>query len=210
MRKALGTVAALAAVVALALPASAKDMGGKFGVGVDQTLGGVTGLELKYFIGDFAVSLEPGFDIWAPDQGDTAFGLNIAIGGVYYFARSDQANLGFGAKVNMGYRNGAAMSTDKKADASFQANIELPLVMEYFFTDHFAFHVATGLLFAIVPEKGAALHAPGQTTGIVKSKPGESSGAPAAAGAPSSSPKGFGFSFGGGSLVTSAGFTFYF
>jgi hypothetical protein len=190
MRKALGTVAALAAVVALALPASAKDMGGKFGVGVDQTLGGVTGLELKYFIGDFAVSVQPGFDIYSNKATDkTAFGLNIAIGGVYYFARSDQANLGFGAKVDMGYRN-------KEAGDTFQANIELPLVIEYFFTDHFAIHVATGLLFAIIPEKGAALNPPTSSGNTAK---------PVV-----SSTEGFGFSFGAGSLSTSAGATFYF
>jgi len=186
------TSLALFAVVALfALPLSAKDMGGKFGVGVDQTLGGVTGLELKYFIGDFAVSLEPQFAVWAPKHGDNQFGLNIALGGVYYFARSDQANLGFGAKVDMGYLNKAA---NGGGDSTFQANIELPLVMEYYFSDHFAFHVSTGLLFAIVPEKGAALSVPEQNGGLVSK----------------GSAQGFGFSFGGGSLISSAGFTFYF
>lgn len=191
MRKALVSVASIVAVLAIAMPASAKDMGGKFGVGVDQTLGGVTGLELKYFIGDFAVSLEPGFAIWSPDTGDTHFGLNMAIGGVFYFARSDQANLGFGAKVDLGYLNKAA---NGGTDATFQANIELPLVMEYFFTDHFAFHIATGLLFAIVPEKGAALSVPTNNGGLVAGK----------------TTKGFGFGFGGGSITSSAGFTFYF
>jgi len=171
--------------------ALAKDMNGKFGVGYDQSLGGMSGLNLKYYLGDVAIWTTFGFDYFKPDPGDDRMGFAAAIGGIYNFARSEQANLGIGLRANFGFRNAGAMNG---SDGSFQFNMELPLVAEFFFTDHFSIHAGTGILLVIVPAKGRSLDVDDSTSGVTSS----------------ASTKGIGVGIGNGSLIGNAGFTYYF
>ena len=184
-------VCALAAMILFAISASAKDMNGKFGVGYDSTLGGVSGLNVKYYIGDFALWGTLGLDIFAPKSGDNPIGFNFAAGGIFNFARAEQVNLGFGARIDLGYKNKTAMG---KADSSFQVNIELPLIMEYFFTDHFSIHTGVGIVVVIVPEKGCTLTPSRSPMGITSAQPVQ----------------GWGIGIGNGGLLGNAGATFYF
>jgi hypothetical protein len=211
----LGIVAV--AIAALAAPASAKDMNGKFGVGFDQSIGGVSGVNLKYFIGDFSIWLTPGVDLFAVKDGDTAVAFGVALGGIYNFARSDAANLGAGLRVDFGYRNKAAGDT-------WQVGIEVPLVAEYFFTDHFALHFSTAIVIQIVPGSGPALHAPtpgglgdqasSSTTTMhcVPDDPADPSKGSTCTttGTASKGNEGVGFSLGAAGIAGSLGFTFYF
>ncbi len=199
-------------VLAAFAPASsaAKDMSGKFGIGFDQSLGGVSGINFKYFMGDFSLWVTPGVDLFAPKDGDTAVALNIALAGIYNFARSEQANFGAGLRVDFGYRNKAAGDT-------WQVNLEIPLVAEFFFTDHFALHLSTAIVLQIIPDTGPALSAP---TAASLTKNGSSStvttvvtsadGKTQTITTTTTGRQGIGFSFGSGSLVGSAGFTYYF
>ena len=174
MRRVDSTLLCLA-VVALCAPASAKDMSGKFGVGFDQTLGGVTGLNLRYFIGDFCIRGVIGVDFFRPSGGDSSVGVDFALGAMYNFGRTDVVNVGVGVVVDLGWRNQAAMSQTRLrceheivngkdtgaqictqeqvggSGSSIQFNVEVPIVVEYFFSDHFSIHLGTGLVFVIVP-----------------------------------------------------------
>jgi hypothetical protein len=210
-----GVLGFLAVAVALAAPASAKDMNGKFGVGFDQSIGGVSGVNLKYFIGDFSIWLTPGVDLFAVKDGDTAVAFGVALGGIYNFARSDAANLGAGLRVDFGYSKKAAGDT-------WQVGIEVPLVAEYFFTDHFALHFSTAIVIQIVPGSGPALHAPtpgglgeqasSSTTTmhcvVTDKNTGEMDCT--TTGTASKGNEGVGFSLGAAGIAGSLGFTFYF
>lgn len=182
MKRLSGILAVLAVLVASS--ASAKDMSGKFGVGYDQSLGGVGGLDLSYFIGNIKLTGTISFEMFMPSVGGNTSAFAAAIGGIYQLARSENANLGVGLKIDLGYNSGTA----------FQANIEIPIIAEYFFSDFFSIHAGTGILFVIVPDKGCALNVPNSANNVL-------------AGAKK---KGFGFGIGNGSLIGNAGFTFYF
>jgi hypothetical protein len=193
----------------LAAPAEARDMNGKFGLGYSQTLGGVSGLHLKYFIKDFVIEGTVGFDLFKPKDMDPRTSVKGAVGVFYNFARFEIANLGVGARVDIGWRNGeaitaflrktclagnndAATCSALSGGSAWQINLEVPLMAEVFFTDHFAVNIQAGVLFTFVTQQNKALP---QNTGLLSTDTEE---------------KGFGFSFGGGGLFGSAGFTVYF
>lgn len=176
------------ALMLLTSTAFAKDMRGKFGVGYQGSLGGAQGLGIAYWVTNaLAIDAILGLEFASPDVGDTQLGFNVAIGARYNIARAKDVNLGFGILIDLGFVNKAG---NGGADSSFQANIELPLTVEYFFSEHFAINLATGITIAIVPEKGEVLTPWGRTF-----DPGA---------------KGFGVQFFNGGLFGSAGFKFYF
>ncbi len=207
--KRLASVAILLGALLAASPAGARNMNGKFGVGYSQTLGGVSGIQLRYFVKDFAIEGTIGLDLFKPKDMDPRTSVKGALGVVYNFARFEIANLGVGVRGDVGWRNGEAIAAglrskclDKATDAStcngitadsaWQFNVEIPLVAELFFTDHLSVNLQAGVLFTIVNTKNKALP---QSTGQQSTDTEE---------------EGFGFSFGAGSLFGSAGFTVYF
>lgn len=195
-------------ILGVAVPVAARDMNGKFGVGYDQSLGGVSGLNLKYHVGNVGIWGTLGFDLFKPAESDPRTAVRFAVAVLYDFARFEIVNLGVGLRADVGWRNGEAVTADRrkaagctagtacplvtKADSLWQVNLEIPLVAEIFFTDHFALHVATGLTFTILTTDDVALP---QDTGRLSTGTKE---------------KGFGFGIGNGSLFGSAGFTVYF
>ncbi len=185
MRKVSALLATVATMTLLATTASAKDTDGKFGLGYDQSLGGVSGLTARYWIGDIGIQGILGVDFVKPDAGDSKMAFLFGLGAIYNFAKSEHANLGVGLNIDLGYANKGYM----KGDASFQFNVAIPLRFEYFFSDAFAINLATGLTVAIIPEKGRVL---GDAQNIASDK------------------KDLGFRFGAGSLFGNAGFTYYF
>lgn len=186
MRNVSAVLATVATMTLLATTASAKDVDGKFGLGYDQSLGGVSGLTARYWIGDIGIQGILGVDFVKPDQGDSRMAFLFGLGAIYNFAKSEHANLGVGLNIDLGFANKAAMGG---ADSSFQFNVAIPLRAEYFFSDAFAVNVATGLTVAIIPKKGQVL------------KDAQNSAA---------APKDLGIRFGAGSLFGSAGFSYYF
>jgi opacity protein-like surface antigen len=156
-------IIAIAAAAALLLSvgaASAKDMSGKFGVGYSQSLtGGASGLGLKYWIGDLKLDLLFGLDVFSPDGGDAATSVDLGIGALYAIARSNEANLNLGVRVNLG------IADAPPADTVVGVQIEIPIEAEYYFTDHFAIFGHVGILFSIVGEDGNPLD-PGKPEGF--------------------------------------------
>ena len=190
-------------------PALARDMNGKFGIGYDQSLGGVSGINLKYHVGDFAIQGTVGFDFFKPQDMDPRTAVKFAVGALYNFSKSDIANAGIGVRANVAWRNGEAVTEDRRnnnpdctpgtqcplavaADDVWQLNVEIPLVVEVFLSDHFAFSLATGLVIAI------------QTS----DDPGLSSGDGDMA--TDSPEKGIGIGIGTANLFGTAGITYYF
>lgn len=189
MRKLSVTVATLAMGTMVALPAMAKDLDGRFGLGYDQSLSGVSGLTARYWIGDLGIQGILGLDFVKPDQGDSQIEFDFGLGAIYNFAKSEHANLGLGLNLDLGFANKAAMGG---GDSSFQFNVAIPLRGEYFLSDNFAFNASVGLVIAIVPEKGQVL------------------GAMSATGHPGAAAKDIQFSLGPGNLFATGGFTYYF
>jgi hypothetical protein len=185
MRNITALLTTVAAITVLATTASAKDTDGKFGLGYDQSLGGVSGLTARYWVGDFGIQGTLGVDFVKPDSGDSKMAFLFGLAGIYNFAKSENANLGVGLYIDLGFANKAMTGGE---DSSFQFNFAIPLRGEYFFSDHFAVNLATGLTIAIIPKKGRVLDANNSA----------------------SSPKDFGVKFGAGGLFGSAGFTYYF
>ncbi len=166
----------LAAAFVLVLgQANAKEMGGKWGVGLHQNIGGASGLGMKYWTGKFGIIGNLGFHVWSPEEGDSTSIFLLGLGGIYNLVETPEANLGIGGIVNLALRS--------RGESSFHALIEIPLVAEYFLSDHFSIFGQVGIVFSFVPEEGSVV-------------------GPELA-------DGFGFSLGAGTEAT-AGFTFYF
>jgi hypothetical protein len=165
-------VTALLAIATLgAAPAAqAKDLQGRFGVGIEQSLAGVTGATVRYWptqtLGINAI-IGARIVIGTSSGGskDLATTLDAALGVVYNLARSLNANLGLGARVGVGYWSKTAsrlISGDDTASDNVQVNIEAPqIVLEFFLSDSFSFSVATGVIWDIVPAAGPTLDVPG-------------------------------------------------
>ncbi|MFO0748334.1 MAG: hypothetical protein U1F43_22130 [Myxococcota bacterium] len=162
-------VGALALNVALpAAPAQAKNMDGRFGLGLEQSLGGVTGLAVRYFLTE-ALCLQGtlGVDITVIDNNgktDVEAGALGSAGIAFHFARGLHAHFSAGLRATLAYRSLDAFQAivDPTATASdLQVAIELPLAMEVWLADNLSFGASTGILVNFVPSSGAQLHAAG-------------------------------------------------
>ena len=184
-------------LVFMITPAFARDMNGKFGLGLEASTGGVSGLQFSYFINVVKLELTLGSNIFIPEKGDTAFGFYSTPGLIAELVQAPNANLGVGLKANLGYRNKAAQGNGYSV---FEASIEVPIEGEYFLSNHFGIHFSVGFLFDIVPKGGRAMN-PMESSKLNGGKSSDGS---------SSDKKGFGIYLGAGSFSGSAGFTFYF
>lgn len=158
---ALGALALALATLA-PRPAAAEELNGRLAVGLEQTLGGATGLAFRYFFTE-AVGLTStlGVDLTLLNDGsgDVATGLNGSLGLAFHFARSLHAHLGIGLRANLGWKSQAAAAL-AHADATggvLQISLEIPLFLEFFLSEHFSVGAATGLLLSFVPDDGAVL-----------------------------------------------------
>ena len=188
-------------------PAQAKDMNGKFGVGFIQTLGGVSGLSMRYWVSRrVGIELDLGVSYTQRSVGGTTEIL-VAAGVFYALVQHRFANLLVGIRADVGLLanpmrthnsvvagtavNSEQGSTTAEVDsAPAQFNFELPLIVEYFFSDSFSVNLAVGIVLVIVPDGGQIL----DTDGLGKVYEGDE----------------IGLGIGAGGLLGSAGFTFYF
>jgi len=188
-------------------PAQAKDMNGKFGLGFTQTIGGVSGMTFRYWV-TRSVGLELNFGLSFLDSSGVRTQTEFlgAIGIMYALVQHRTTNLMIGLRGDIGFRTqpptsgrvvvgnaGATQTPSEVAETDtslVQFNLEIPLIVEYFFSDSFSINLAVGVVLVFVPEGGTILDSTG--LGIIETDTD------------------FAVGIGTGGLLGSAGFTFYF
>ena len=203
MKRLLVLVAVLSAA-----SAEAKDMNGKFGLGFSQTLGGVSGIDFRYWATRrFGIDTTVGVSFFDRDSLRGVTDVRAAAGFLYSFLQSRHANLSVAARLDVAFRTVPAdrQQTVRVGDAvdsteasrtlaadetTWQFNIEVPFVVEYFFSDAFSVNVAVGFVMVIVPSAGGLLESSGPGATVTRGE--------------------IGYGIGAGGLLGSAGFSYYF
>jgi hypothetical protein len=144
----------------------AREMGGRFGIGLEQSLGGASGIGIRYFASPgFAVAATLGLDLAVVD-GDISAGVAASLGGAFQLARSEHAHLSIGARLALGYRGLESFRvidpTATESNAHFA--LEFPLGLEVWLSDHLSIGAATGILVNLIPDGGAQLRGDGPGT----------------------------------------------
>lgn len=156
------SVIALILVLGMAPMAQSKDMRGRIGVGLEQSLSGVSGLALRYWLGEKlgvhgvvgGELLQSGADEQGPGGLHTRVGASMGV--MYNVGRSLHANIGVGARAVLGFQSTLTSddTEDGADDTSLQVGLEVPIMAEFFLSDTFSFSVATGLRFLLAPTVG--------------------------------------------------------
>jgi len=146
--------------------AHAREMDGRFGIGIEQSLGGASGLAIRYFMSEsIAIQATLGVDIVIVD-GSVSAGVVGSAGFAFQLARGQHAHLWTGLRGTLGYRSLDAFQiidpTATNSDLHFA--LEIPLGLEVWLADNFSVGAATGILVNIVPGGGAQLHGVGPGT----------------------------------------------
>lgn len=161
MKRLLSVLLVVSALIAAAPVASAKNLGGKFGLGYTETLGGVRGLDIQYYVTQY-LGLEAvlGLDYISSEK-LAPLTFKMALGGKFNIARAKNANFGLGLRFNLGFANAdyftAKLSSGEAERGSTHFNVEIPFFFEYFLSNHFSLHTQLGLLIDIIPKDGAVL-----------------------------------------------------
>jgi len=147
-------IASTLLVLGTSTSAVAKDLNGRFGIGLEQSLGGVSGLAVRYWpADDFGILATVGADIVTRSDFEFLSTKVVASTGfVYNFAESLHANFGAGMRFALGFATDNQAGTD-----TLEFDIEIPLTAEFFLSDNFSVSVALGVLIAVVPGAGAVL-----------------------------------------------------
>jgi len=155
----LACVCVLVGASLVASSAHAREMDGRFGIGLEQSLGGANGLALRYFTSEsLALQATLGVDMTIV-SGDISAGVRASAGLAFQLARSEHAHLSVGARLTVGYRSlGALQIIDPTATTSdVHLAIELPIGLEVWLADNLSIGAATGILINIVPDGGSQL-----------------------------------------------------
>lgn len=156
----------------LASTASAHNVDGKLGVGLEETLTDVgvrqifpvrdasgtlqpvavpdvraSGLSFRYYVGNLGLEAITGVAMRLPANAPTEFGAFVSLGAIYNLFRAPSVNLGVGARVLAGMarsNNGTSAGPVRAGMA-----IEAPIRVEYFFSPNFAVAGAIGPTLAI-------------------------------------------------------------
>jgi len=192
--------------------AGAKNMHGKFGVGFQRTLLAAQGLSFAYWATPKLCAGLLGGAGFARRGDKESVAIYVAGGAKYVLYATKFANLSVGVLLDVGWlsrwpysylttvgegEDASTVVEHTSADSILQWGVEIPVEVEYFFSDAFSVNLATGFTFTMTPELG---HDPiedfslfeAQGLGVV-TEPGD---------------KGIGL--GVGSLFGHAGFRFYF
>jgi hypothetical protein len=169
-KRVAGCLIALGLVLWTGPSAHAKDMRGRLGLGLEQSLSGVSGVALRYWMGEaFGLHAVVGAEVLRTgSDGDAASDLHprlgASVGGIFNVGRSLHANIGVGARAVLGFQSvlagdGAADTSDK---TTLQVGIEIPIMLEFFLSDAFSFSVGTGFRLLLGPIVGdePILHPP--------------------------------------------------
>ena len=205
--------------------AQARNMNGKLGFGYQRTMLGVQGLSVGYWMTQkLAIQMTAGLgferfnineDGSASEVWTTA--LLGAAGLKYVMYGTKFANLSVGALFDFGWTSKLLYSKQSSTTADdgtvstqtsqgvdnnrMQWGVEIPLEIEFFFSDAFSINLATGLFFTISPKASSE----DASAVAFRNTILEQSGLGAA-----TEPDQIGIAIGAGGLFGHAGFKFYF
>ncbi len=134
-------------LVVLAIPAQARDMTGKGGIGVLVTTEGMPMLAFRYWRTHLALEGLLGYVATTPtpatlERPDTTQ-LRIALGFLYRLADDQKASLALGLRPWLQYTLQSA--TDQKDQSTWRFGAEIPLQGEVFLNDHISLIGHVGL-----------------------------------------------------------------
>lgn len=179
----------LAALLVLTLPAVASaekgpkysDKTGRFGIGMDRSLGGVGGLSARFQVAkNFGLQAILGFSRFSFDskdadgtvvQTDTNTTFSAALRGDIPVVYSNKAALSiifgvdiFNDSTAVDFNNNASANVD---ESNLRFAFEAGLKLEYHFTDFVSVHTEVGFIFAFInsPADAAAIGANAPVTG---------------------------------------------
>lgn len=159
-------------VSALALPAQAHNVDGKFGLGFEETLTSIgsrqwfgsqgasatlnsrpvpdlpaSGLALRRYVGNFAIEGVIGLVAHKPSDQPVEFGSFLSAGVLFNIVRAPSVNLAVGLRL----LGAAARSNDAGVAGPWRFGFaaELPIRVEYFFSPNFAVAGAVGPTIAV-------------------------------------------------------------
>lgn len=155
----------------------------RWGVGFHQSLGGSSGVAAKYWFGPWGMLGTLGTGTFTPSKGGTSADLQLTMGLVRELLKVDHTHLEVGCLLDLGIHK------PQIGNVATQVSIEVPLIVEHFFSEAFSVYGQVGLILTVVTDQGAAL------------SPAEGRGA--------GGQKGFGWGLGNGTSA-GAGFSFYF
>jgi len=190
----------LVASLLLSPHADAKNLQGRLGLGLEQSISGISGLTVRYWSGEklgLHATVGGGLAAGLGEEADeVGTSIGVSAGVIYNVARALHTNLGFGIRAAIGMRDEALRNAlDTSGDTTrtgddIQFNIEVPLVIEYFLSESFSVSVSSGFLIAFIPAEGAVLNHKGNAGSTI--------------------PKTIGVAIGAGSITGSLGAVFYF
>ncbi|HKA91768.1 MAG TPA: hypothetical protein VKE22_29095 [Haliangiales bacterium] len=182
-----GTAVALCLLGAGGAHAAEATHSGKLGIGGSQTTGGVTGVNVVYWPGPFALDFTAGLDLTFPSDGNGAVRFVLAAGAFYPLLASTGADFSIGGRFDFGVGK-VTYGPGTSPEAGLQIDFEIPARLEWWVTDHFSLHAELGLAIEIVTN----------TTRVFAAAGGNAQA------------DGFGIVLPGTRVVGTGGFTFYF
>ena len=161
-RQVTGAIVALTLIIWMVPQAQAKDMRGRVGVGLEQSVAGVSGLALRYWLGESlgAQAVIGGEILQTGQDGDKDAALHsrvaASVGVLVNVGRSLHANIGVGARAVLGFQSNLVdvEGTSGGDENTLQLGIEVPIMAEFFLSDSFSFSVATGVRLLLPPTVG--------------------------------------------------------
>jgi hypothetical protein len=141
-----------------------------FGIGLGSTPGGVTGVEVEYYLGDLMLNGHAGLVFFAPENGDSLTGFALAAGAFYRWKRYGDLAVMLGGRIDFGYASGGSYEIPSKipqvieGGSSTQFNVEAMFRAEYYFAGILSIHAEVGPVLAFVGENGGVLGESWQST----------------------------------------------
>ena len=172
------TVVALAALLLLPGRTEAKNVQGKLGFGYQLTLAGAQGFSLTYWAAErFAMQVLAGAEFRLDKKNEVNSTIHFGLGGRYVLMSTRYANLSIGLRAVMAYAPNlwtyssvlrcspdgedsvCVEETSRTTETNvLQFGVELPIEVEYFFSDSFSIMLGAGAMAVFVPKAGAVLN----------------------------------------------------
>lgn len=159
MKTMMRTLAAFGLVAAMALPASAYDLGGKMGLGMASAIGGASGLAFDYGLGNLHAEVLLSHQMVSPKEGAGTSLFALGLGAHYQVLFAGDAAVTAGLRLNFGMAGSPDATTPDDADDTTsvsQIGIDVPIRVYWWASENFSLHGETGIRYSMAGEDGGA------------------------------------------------------